>query len=276
MTQKKYATDFTTADQMVISAARQIKNTDTVYVGVGLPMQAGVLAKNFHAPECTIIIENGIVRASLFPLPRATDTLGSQSYAEQLSGLFYVNCLAQAGYITTGFMGGGQIDRYGNVNDTAVGDYRKPIHRWPGSGGGNDVMSFCGRTVVILEQSKRRFLEKVDFNTCPGYLDGKPGRREEIGLPANTGPVAVITDMAIYTFENREMTLKSVHTACGVTIDQVKAELSWDVKVAKDVTDTEPPTVDEMRVYQDKIVAARAVPPGAPPPGARPPGAAPR
>ena len=267
MAKKEYATDYTTADQMVISAARQIKNSDTVYVGVGLPMQAGVLAKNFHAPSSTIIIENGIVRASLFPLPRATDTLGSQSYAEQLSGLFYVNCLAQAGYITTGFMGGGQIDRYGNVNDTAVGDYRNPIHRWPGSGGGNDVMSFCGRTIVILEQSKRRFLEKVDFNTCPGYLDGKPGRREEIGLRPNTGPVSVITDMAIYTFVNREMTVKSVHTGCSVTLDQVKAELSWDVKVAKDLTDTEPPTVEEMRVYNEKIVAARVMPPGAMPPG---------
>jgi glutaconate CoA-transferase subunit B len=271
MTQSKYATDYTAADQMVISAARQIKDTDVVYVGVGLPMAAGVLAKNLNAPNCTIIIENGIVRASLFPVPRATDTLGSQSYAEQLSGLFYVNCLGQAGYITTGFMGGGQVDRYGNVNDTAVGDYRKPIHRWPGSGGGNDVMSFCQRTIIILEQNKRRFLEKVDFNTCPGYLDGKPGRREEIGLRPNTGPVSVITDLATYTFENREMTLKSVHTGIGITLEQVKAELSWDVKVAKDLTDTEPPTVEELRVYREKIEAVRGMPPGAAPP-APPPG----
>ncbi|MBI2849731.1 MAG: hypothetical protein HYX80_01655 [Chloroflexi bacterium] len=271
MPEKKYATDYTAFDQMVISAARMIKNTDTVYVGVGLPMQAGVLAKNYHASNCTIIIENGIVRASLFPIPRATDTLGSQSYAEQLSGLFYVNCLAQAGYITTGFMGGGQIDRHGNVNDTAVGDYRNPIHRWPGSGGGNDVMSFCGRTIVILEQSKRRFLEKVDFNTCPGYFDGKPGRREEAGLPPNTGPVAVITDLAIYSFEDREMTLRSVHAGCGVTLQKVKDELSWDVRIAKDLKDTEPPTEEEMRVYQEKIVAARPSftiqPPGGRPPG---------
>lgn len=266
MTQSKYATDYTAADQMVISAARLIKDTDVVYVGVGIPMAAGTLAKHYHAPNCTIVIENGIVRASLFPPPRATDTLGSQSYAEQLSGLFYVNCLGQAGYITTGFMGGGQVDRYGNVNDTAVGDYRKPIHRWPGSGGGNDVMSFCERTVVILEQTKRRFLEKVDFITCPGYLDGKPGRREEIGLRPNTGPVAVITDLATYTFEDRELTLKTIHTGVGVTLEEVKAELSWDVKVAKDLTDTEPPTVEELRVYREKIEAVRAIPPGGRPP----------
>ena len=164
-------------------------------------------------------------------------------------------------------MGGGQIDRHGNVNDTAVGDYLHPIHRWPGSGGGNDVMSFCGRTIVILEQSKRRFLEKVDFNTCPGYFDGKKGRREEAGLPPNTGPVAVITDLATYTFENRELTLKTVHTGCGITLEQVKAELSWDVRVAKDLADTEPPTVEEMKVYQEKIVAARNVMPPIRPPG---------
>jgi glutaconate CoA-transferase, subunit B len=264
MPKKKYATEYTAADQMIISAARQIKDTDVVYVGVGLPMGAGVLAKNLYAPNCTIIIENGIVRASLFPPPRATDTLGSQSYAEQLSGLFYVNALGQAGYITTGFMGGGQIDKYGNVNDTVVGDYRNPIHRWPGSGGGNDVMSFCTRTIVILEQSKRRFLEKVDFVTCPGYLDGKKGRREEIGLPPGTGPVSVITDLATYTFENREMTLKTIHSGIGITLEQVKAEVSWKLKVAKDVTDTEPPTVDEMKTYKEKILDVLAAQPGIP------------
>jgi len=259
MAKKKYAKDYTPTDQMVISAARQIKDTDVVYVGVGFPIEAGVLAKNLHAPNCTVILENGIVRSSLFELPWTTDTMESQSFAEQLTGLLYVNCLAQAGYLTLGFMGGGQIDRYGNINDTAVGDYRKPIHRWMGSGGGNDVMSFCQRTIIILEQSKRRFLEKVDFNTCPGYFDGKLFRREKVGLSPNTGPVRVITDLATYTFENREMTLKTVHTGCGVTLEKVKAELSWDIKIAKDFTDTEPPTEEEMRVYREKIVAARRV-----------------
>lgn len=261
---KQYATDYTAMEQMVIAAARQVSDTDVVYVGVGLPMASGVLAKHLNAPNCTIIIENGIVRQSLFPAPRATDTLGSQSYAEQLSGLFYVNCLAQAGHITLGFMGGGQIDRYGNVNDTAVGDYRNPIHRWPGSGGGNDVMSFCRRTIVILEQTKRRFLQRVDFNTCPGYFDGTPGAREKAGLPAGTGPVSVITDLGTYTFENREMTLKTIHTGVGVTLDKVKAELSWDVKVAKDLGDTEPPTVEELTTYREKIAAVRAMPPDGP------------
>ena len=255
MTRKegKKTLEYDAADQMVVSAARMVKDTDSIYVGVGLPMLAAVLASHTHAPNCVIVIENGIVRASKFPLPRTTDSLGSQALADQLCGLVHINCLGQAGYITTGFMGAGQIDRYGNVNDTVVGDYNNPVYRWPGSGGGNDVMSICGGTIIILRQSKRRFLPKVDFITCPGYLDGRPGQREQAGLLPNTGPVAVVTDLAVYSFEDGEMTVKSVHAGVGVTLDMVKAELSWDVKVAKDLTDTEPPTEEELRVLHDEV-----------------------
>jgi len=156
-------------------------------------------------------------------------------------------------------MGAGNIDRFGNVNDTAVGDYQNPIHRWMGSGGANDVMSFCRRTMILLEQTKQRFPEKVDFNTCPGYFDGKPGRRQQAGLSPDNGPFAVITDLATYVFENREMTLKSIHAGCGVTVQQVKVELGWDVKISNDLSDTPPPTQEELRVYRDKIVAARRI-----------------
>jgi glutaconate CoA-transferase subunit B len=259
MTQEKQGPGYSAAEQMIVSAARQIRDNDIAYVGVGLPMAAGLLAKYTNAPNCTIIIENGIVRANLFPLPRATDTLGSQAFADQLSGLAYVMCLGQAGHISTGFLGAGQVDRFGNANDTVVGDYRHPVHRWPGSGGGNDIMSFCGRTIIILEQTRRRFLEKVDFNTCPGYFDGKPGRREEIGLRPNTGPTAVITDLGEYVFENREMVLKSVHTGVGVTLERVKSEVSWDLKVAADLADSRPPSPEELRIYREKIQPVRAM-----------------
>jgi len=249
--------DYTEFDQMIISASRLVKDTDVIYTGVGFPIEAAILAKNLHAPNCTIVLENGIVRASMFRLPWTTDTMESQLLAEQLTSLTYVNCLAQAGYITLGFMGGGQVDRYGNVNDHVVGDYYKPVHRWFGSGGANDLMSFCRRTVIILEQSKRRFPEKVDFNTCPGFFDGRPNRRKEVGLPPDNGPVAVITNLATFTFENSEMTLKTVHRSCGITPEKVKAELGWDVKVAEDLSDTLPPTEEELQVYREKIVAAR-------------------
>ncbi len=131
--------------------------------------------------------------------------------------------------------------------------YENPIHRWPGSGEVNDVMSFCKRTIVILRQSKRRFLEKVDFITCPGYLDGKPGRREEIGLLPGAGPSAVVADLGIYGFENGEMVLKSIHSDSGVTLEKVRAEISWDIRITSDLKDTEPPTEEELNIFRTKV-----------------------
>jgi glutaconate CoA-transferase, subunit B len=253
MVTKKPTAEYSAADQMIVCGARQIKNSDVVYTGVGLPLMAALLAKHMHAPDCTIIIENGIIRTALFPLPGATDTLGSQTRADQLTSMFYINCLGQAGFINMGFIGAGQVDRYGNVNDTAVGDYRNPVHRWQGSGGANDVMSFCGRTNIVIRQSKRRFPERVDFLTCPGYLDGKPGRREEIGLHPNTGPHSVITDLGCYEFENGEMILKSVHRGCGITVEKVKQETGWDLKVSPDLKDSIPPTQEELAVLREKV-----------------------
>ena len=228
MSEGKKSTGYSPAEQMVVSAARVIQDGDVIYVGVGLPTLATWLAKLTHAPHCTVVQEVGIIRTTPCPLGQFTDSLPVQSMADSLGGLFHVNALAQSGFINVGYIGAGQIDRYGNVNDTAVGDYRKPAHRWNGSGGANDVMSFCNRVIVVLKQSRRRFPEKVDFVTCPGYLDGKEGRREERGLIPETGPWMVITDMGIYEFADREMTLASVHTSLGVTLEQVRAETGWE------------------------------------------------
>jgi glutaconate CoA-transferase subunit B len=241
------------ADQMIVCAAHQIKDYDVIYVGLGLPLLASLLAKYTHAPHTTIIIENGIVRTKIFDLPAATDTLGSQTFSDQLNGLFYINCLGQAGFINLGFIGAGQIDKYGNVNDTVIGDYRHPGYRFPGSGGANDVMSFCPQTCVVVRQSKRRFPEKVDFITCPGYLDGRPGQREEAGLRPGTGPSVVITDLGLYTFVDREMVLKSVHASVGVTLDRIRAEVGWDLKISPELEETAPPTAEELRTLREKV-----------------------
>lgn len=244
---------YSATDQMIVSAALTVKDGDVVYTGTGLPMVSALLAKHTHAPNITIVIENGIIRDSIFPMPASTDTLGAHAMANMLCSLYYINHLGQNGYINRGFLGAGQVDRYGNCNDTAVGDYYNPVHRWPGSGGGNDVMSFCGNTVVILKQTKQRFPEKVDFVTCPGYLDGIPGQREEAGLPPNTGPCCVITDLGVFTFENNEMVLQSYHGDVGVTLEEVKGELGWDVKLASDFRETVPPTKEYLQVYREKV-----------------------
>jgi len=250
MSQENYNSGFTPNDQMIVAAAHLIRDNEAAYVGVGLPMFAALLAKRTHAPNCTFVIENGIVRTLGFELPGGTDTLGTQYYADKLAGLSYVSYLGQSGFIDLGFIGAGQIDRFGNVNDTVIGDYYNPTHRWPGSGGANDVMSFCDRTCVVLNQSKRRFPERVDFITCPGYFDGKPGRREELGMRPGTGPVEVVTDLACYEFENGEMVLKTIHTACGVTLDKVIAETGWDLKISPNLTDTPVPTEEELSILR--------------------------
>jgi glutaconate CoA-transferase subunit B len=253
MVQERQATNYDAADQMIVSAARQIGDKEAVYVGVGLPMVAALLAKHTHAPACTIVIENGIIRTGQFQLPTGTDTVGTQFNSDQLANLNYISYLGQAGFISMGFLGAGQIDRYGNVNDTVIGDYRHPVYRFPGSGGGNDVMSFCRRTCVIVRQSRRRFPERVDFITCPGFLDGKPGQREALGIPGNTGPAAVVTDLGCYGFENGEMVLKTIHSNCGISLDKVKEEIGWELKVASDLKATLPPTDEELRVLREVV-----------------------
>jgi glutaconate CoA-transferase subunit B len=253
MMQTNKATEYEASDQMIVSAAHVIKDYEALYVGLGLPFVAALLAKYTHAPHCTIAIENGIIRTTTFPLPQSTDTVGSQTGSDNLGGLFYVNCLGQAGFIDMGFLGAGQLDRYGNVNDTCIGDYRDPVYRFQGGGGGNDVMSFCKRTVIIVRQSRRRFPEKVDFITCPGYLDGRPGQRESAGLPPGTGPSSVITNLGCYYFEKGEMVLKSIHSGCGVTLDKVIAETGWNLKVSPDLKDTVPPTAEEIRILREQV-----------------------
>jgi glutaconate CoA-transferase, subunit B len=237
-------------DQMIVSASRLIRNNEAAYVGVGLPMAAALLAKHLNAPNATIVIENGIIRTEDFELPQGTDTLGTQYHADKLAGLSYISYLGQAGFISLGFMGAGQIDRFGNVNDTVIGDYHNPVHRFPGSGGANDVVSFCQRTCIMLNQSKRRFPARVDFNTCPGYFDGKPGQREALGIPKGTGPVAVVSDLGCYEFENGEMVLTTVHTGCGVTVEQVKAATGWDLKISPKLKDTMPPGAKELEILR--------------------------
>lgn len=118
-------------------------------------------------------------------------------------------------------------------------------------------MSFCKRTAIVLRQSKKRFPEKVDFITCPGYLDGKPGQREETGLCAGSGPGVVITDLGCYGFENGEMVLTTVHTGCGVTLEKVKAEVGWDLKISPDLKDTLAPTPEELRVLRERVDPGR-------------------
>lgn len=251
------ANDFTVAEQMIVAAAREIRDGDVIYTGVGLPTVAAFLAKLSHAPSATIVFETGIIRTVPCELPFGVDTLATQRHADMIADVFYVNALAQQGRMTIGFLGGGQIDRWGNVNSTAIGDYTKPTLRFPGTGGGCDIGSLCRNVVIVMMQKRKRFSERVDYISAPGHLDGAPGSRERAGLPPGTGPTRVITNLGVYGFADREMVLESIHAAAGVTVQQARDETSWALRVAPTVAETEPPTSEELRLLREVVDPSR-------------------
>ena len=158
----------------------------------------------------------------------------------------------QRGVMDYAFLGGAQIDAYGNLNSTVIGDYQKPRVRFPGSGGGNDFASFCWRTLVITQHDRRRFVEKVDFLTTPGYLTG-PGAREAAGLPKGGGPYRVITDLAVMSFEEKtcRMQVESLHP--GVTVEQVRENTEFELGQVAHVAETVPPEKEELRVLREEV-----------------------
>lgn len=243
---------------MIVVAARLLRDGDVVYTGVGLPTIAALLARRTHAPRLTIVFETGIIRNGPCPLPQGVDTIASQTGAEKLADAFYINTLAERGLVTAGFVGAGQIDRFGNLNSNAVGPYRTPTLRFPGGGGACDIASLC-QWIAILRQKRVRFPERVDFITGPGYLDGTSGARERAGLRPGTGPRKVITDLGVFTFVGGEMTLESVHR--GITREAIHRETSWALRELPIVGETPVPTSDELDVLRREIQPTVSLPP---------------
>ncbi|MBN1148976.1 MAG: CoA-transferase subunit beta, partial [Anaerolineales bacterium] len=193
-------------------AARLLEDRKSVFVGTGLPMIAAMLAQRTHAPGLLIVFEAGGVGPQIPVLPISVGDSRTFYKAVSASSMHDVMSLSQAGYLDYGFLGAAQIDRFGNINTTVIGPYEAPTARLPGSGGANDVGSFCHRTIIIMRQDKRKFVERVDFVTTPGYLGG-PGEREKAGLPAGSGPYRVITQLGVYDFNEstKAMQLASLH-----------------------------------------------------------------
>ncbi|MFI6549335.1 CoA-transferase subunit beta [Streptomyces prunicolor] len=243
---------YSMTEQMVCATSRLIRDGEVVYVGVGMPVISALLAKRTHAPDCTIVLETGIVRTAVFPLPALLDTLTTQAGADALSSAGYVNALAQRGRIDLGIIGAGQVDRFGNVNSTAVGPFDAPVLRWPGAGGACEIASLCGRFIVAVNQKRQRFPARVPFVSAPGYLSGGQPARDTAGLRPGTGPANVITDLATYTFPAGAMQLASAHA--GVSLDRIAEETAWDVvDPALSYPTTAPPTEEELRILRDEI-----------------------
>jgi glutaconate CoA-transferase subunit B len=241
------------AEQMIVSASREIRDGDVIYAGVGIPNVAVLLAKFSHAPNATVFYETGIIRTDPCILGLGVDTLPTQYMSDKLTDVFYINSLAQRGFFSIGFLGGGQIDRYGNVNSNCTGDYSNPSLRFPGSGGGCDIASLCRNVIVVIDQKKYRFPERVDFVSAPGYLDGKQGSRDKAGLMPGTGPAKVVTNLGIYSFRDGEMVLDSIHSKAGITLEDIRSNTGWDLRVSEGLQETAPPSDEELRLLREKV-----------------------
>ncbi|MDT8898485.1 CoA-transferase [Thermanaerothrix sp. 4228-RoL] len=242
---------YTAAELMTINAARLLRDHDVVFVGVGLPNLACNLAQRTHAPNLVMIYEAGVIgaRPSRLPLSIGDPTLVSG--AALVCSMYEIFSLyLQRGLIDVGFLGGAQIDRFGNINATVIGDYFHPKVRLPGSGGSMEIAAWANRCYIITPHQKRRFPERVDFCTSAGFLSGRTERLAR-GVRGG-GPQAVVTDLGILEpDENGELMLTALHP--GATVEQVQANTGWPLKVAANLRQTEPPTAEELRILREEL-----------------------
>ena len=230
---------------MVAAAAREIGNGEVVFVGMRLPLLGFFLAKSTHAPDAVGVYELGVVRESLAPEPILTmGDLPNLYRAQWLADTADVMGLLQQGFVDVGFIGGAQIDRYGNLNTSYIGGTESVKTRLPGSGGACDLASLAKRHIILLPHEKRRFVPRVDYITSPGYGNGGNWRRQ-MGLPRG-GPSRVITTLGVLCFdpETREMILTAVHP--GVDVEEVKQNTGWPLRVASGLKQTSAPTAVEL------------------------------
>lgn len=242
---------YTAAELMTINAARLLRDGDVVFVGVGLPNLACNLARRTHAPDLVMIYEAGVIGAQPARLPLSIGDPTLVSGALSVCSMYDIFALyLQRGNIDVGFMGGAQIDRFGNINATVIGDYEQPKVRLPGSGGSMEIAAWADRCYIMTPHQKRRFPEKVDFRTSAGFLNGR-AEREAAGLRGR-GPLAVVTNLGILEpDENGELILTALHP--GVEVEQVRANTGWDLKVADQVDSTRPPSPDELRILREEL-----------------------
>ncbi|MGB0683213.1 MAG: CoA-transferase subunit beta [Magnetovibrionaceae bacterium] len=241
---------YTASEILAVMAARILNEGQIVFAGVGIPLLAATLAQRVHAPGLTILFEGGTIGPFVVPgeLPPSTNEQRCTRRANMLVPIAEVLLLLQRGYVDVGFMGGAQIDRYGNLNSSFIGDPDSPKIRLPGTGGGNDISSLTNM-IVAMKHEKRRFVEKVDYITSPGFIEGEETRAAS-GLPAG-GMFKVVTDLAILGFhpETRAMRIEKVHA--GVTVEQVLDNTGFDLDVSDQVTETEAPTDQELAILRE-------------------------
>ncbi len=237
--------DYTASELMICAAAREVADGEVVFVGMRLPLLGFLLAKATHAPRAVGVYELGVVRSELAPRPILTmGDLPNLCRAAWLADTADAMGLLQSGYVDVSFIGGAQVDRFGNLNTRYVGGPDGVATRLPGSGGACDLACLAKRHIIIMAHEKRRFVPKVDYITSPGYGEG-PGWRERVGLPRG-GPASVITTLGVFRFDpaSREMTLASLHP--GVGLEEVRANTGWPLKTSSSIVRTPLPLATEL------------------------------
>jgi glutaconate CoA-transferase subunit B len=241
----------TPSELLAVVAARELKDDTTVFAGVGVPLLAAALAQQHHAPRLTIVIEGGIIGPQIKPgrLPISTNEMRAAHRAQMLPAITDIFLYAQRGFLDVGFMGGAQVDAHGNVNTSVLGDYMRPKVRLPGTGGANDIASLCREVIIVTPHERRRFVERVDFVTSPGWLDGGDSRRRAGLLFGRVS--RVVTTLGLFGFdpESRRMRLDALHR--GVTREQVRDSTGFEVLMPADVVTTEPPRREELELLRE-------------------------
>lgn len=241
-----------TMELMVVAASRILENGASVGVGTGAPLAASMLAQKMQAPDLVIMFEAGGISPVMCKMPISVGDSRSFNKALMASGMCDIMESCQRGMVDYTFLGGAQIDMYGNLNSTVIGDYEHPKVRLPGSGGGNDVGSFCWRTIAIMRHEPQRFIPKLDFVTTPGYLTG-PGAREAAGLFPGSGPYRVVTNLATLGYEDASKRMQLIAVNPGVTVEEVVAATSFPLLLPAKVEENAPPTDEELRALREEI-----------------------
>ena len=244
---------YNSMELMICLAARYLEDRATVVVGTGAPCAAAMVAQRVHSPNLITLFEAGGMDPILPTMPISVGDSRTFWQASMATTMDDIMSFCQKGVVDYTFLGGAQVDMYGNINSTMIGtDYIHPKVRLPGSGGANDLGSFCWRTMCITPHDKRRFVEKCDFVTTPGYLTG-PGAREEAGLPPGTGPYKVITNLCVIGFDDnsKRMKVESLHP--GATREQVAESTSFELLWAKNLKESHAPTKEELHVLRDEV-----------------------
>ena len=249
-------------DLMIVAGSRLLQNHSVVFAGVGAPLLACALAHRLHCPDLTIVLEGGFIGPCMVPgkLPISTNEMRAAHSPVMLTGIIDAFLYSQRGCYDYGFVGAAQIDRYGNVNTSVIGTMERPKVRLPGSGGANDIVSSCREVFIITRHEPRRFVERVDFITSPGYLDGGDSR-ERAGLVLGR-PTRVITDLAILGFEPESKKMRLDRVQPGVSVEQVTGATGFDLVVPDSVPELDPPTEEELETLQLLREAVPAVPAG--------------